>query len=122
MKNRTLVVVMLLVALTFLALGRAFAGPPEVASGRMVLLPDRVSEGLRQYRKEKARASDLAAQGNGLDPRPSHRGGAGRGTDRPLTGCAGRGRERNHEAGRRPPRLHPPRPHRRLGTRVVEGP
>ena len=43
-------------AVTLLALslpGKAVAGPPEGVSGKMVLLRDDITDGLRKYRKEK---------------------------------------------------------------------
>jgi hypothetical protein len=52
----------LLLALALLALMMppAAAGPPEGVSGRMVLAPDEVADGLRQYRQAQDQAIRLA--------------------------------------------------------------
>jgi hypothetical protein len=48
---RTLTAAVLLALLALLTPGKAVAGPPEEASGKMVL--DEVADGLRKYRAEK---------------------------------------------------------------------
>jgi hypothetical protein len=59
-------------ALVLLSPGRVVAGPPERVTGKMMLVPDEVAEGLRKYRQEKnpeKRLALLATLGATGDPR-----------------------------------------------------
>ncbi len=61
-----------MLALTILAPGHCLAGPPEGPSGRMVLAPDEVGDGLRKYwaeRDEGARIWLLSKLARSRDPR-----------------------------------------------------
>ncbi|HEX5269790.1 MAG TPA: hypothetical protein VFW33_04845 [Gemmataceae bacterium] len=58
MPRTTFAALPLLAALALLSPGRAVAGPPEGASGRMVL--DEVADGLRKYRREEDDAKRIA--------------------------------------------------------------
>jgi hypothetical protein len=49
----------LLAMLALIMPGEAVAGPPEGVSGKMVLAPDPVGDGLRQYRQARDQATRL---------------------------------------------------------------
>jgi hypothetical protein len=70
MPRKTLAAVLpLLAVLVALTAGKTVARPPEGVSGRMVLLPDLVADGLREYRRE----TDVGRQFEWLDKLASTR-------------------------------------------------
>jgi hypothetical protein len=63
MQRKTFAAVLLLAVLALLPPGKAVAGPPEGVSGKMVLAPDEVADGLRKYHKEKDHAKQVELLG-----------------------------------------------------------
>ena len=50
---RTIAAAVLLAVLALMLPGKAVAGPPERVSGKMVLAPDEVADGLNRFRRER---------------------------------------------------------------------